>query len=340
MVQPKDCLEINKKNKRKMLLYNYKNFLFEEADGDKKTIQFLISDKLTKIFKHMNSPVSKAILNEINNPKDISFLDCVTDDKDKTDRITFLPVSKVVPGILSPNHFQLDPQYSAKGRQEMSVGKIVNKLFPNVFKPSDVEQFVNDFKAEIGKFFSSFRLVEGDDIRKYYLVDNYESQQGDINQSCMRYKNAQPFLDIYVKNPDKCKLLILMSDKDPNKIKGRALVWFGVRKPTGRNYMDRIYTIHDADKNLYINYAIENGWLYKTRQVMGDASYIDNGKSVHSSVAIQLEPREYKYYPSLDTLSYYTPGTGRLGSNPGNYIPGNPRYCLNSTTGGTQKLDR
>jgi hypothetical protein len=103
--------------------------------------------------------------------------------------------------------------------------------------------------------------------------------------------------------------------------------------------MDRIYTIHDADKKLFIDFAEGNKWLHKAQQVMGDASYIDEGKKVYSSVAIQLKPVEYKFYPSLDTLSYYTPATGRLGSNAGNYT-GHPRYTLNSTTGNANKIDR
>jgi hypothetical protein len=91
---------------------------------------------------------------------------------------------------------------------------------------------------------------------------------------------------------------------------------------------------------LYIDYAIENGWLYKAAQVMNDSSYMENGKKVYSSVAIQIKPIKFDTYPSLDTLSYYTPSTGRLGSNPGNYVPGNPRYHLNSTTGVATKIDR
>ena len=104
--------------------------------------------------------------------------------------------------------------------------------------------------------------------------------------------------------------------------------------------MDRIYTINDADKKLYTNYAIENNWFHKVKQVMHDASYVDNGKTVFSSVAIVLNPRVYKYYPSLDTLPYYTPSTGRLGSNAGNYVTGHPRLSLNSASGGFTKLDR
>ena len=314
-----------------MLVYNYNNFLNEADDKEKKKIPFFLSETLAILLQRIKSPITKAIIDEINNPHEISYLDCDPKDKEKIDKISFLPAAKADSG----------DSWFAKGRQEMSVGRIVNKLFPDRFKNQEVEEFVNGFKAAIAKGHADFRLVQGEDIRKYYLEDNYEMKgKGDINASCMRYQKAQPWLDIFVKNPEKCKLLILMSDKDPTKIKGRALVWMGTRKPVGRTYMDRIYVIYDADEQLFINYAIEHDWLYKAAQVMGDASYMENGKKVYSSVAIALNPITFDHYPSLDTLSYYTPTTGRLGSNQGNPVPGHPRYNLNSADGGSTKIDR
>lgn len=315
-----------------MILYNYNDFLFE-ANG----VVLDISDKLQNILKSIKGPIAEAIFKisvhgDTPGIYDIAFLDYSV-DKDKNDKISFLPANKVGPDMGDP--------FKDKGRQEMSIGRIVNKLFPSKFVDKEIEKFVNDFKAEIAKSFSAFKLVSGEDIRYWYLEDHYENtSQGDMNSSCMKASKSQPFLDIYTNNPEKCKLLILMSDKKPDKIKGRALVWWGTRKPTDRVYMDRIYTINDADKKLYIDHAIKNNWLYKRQQVMHDASYIDDGKTVYSSVAIVLKPAEYKTYPSLDTFPYYTPSTGRLGSNAGNYVPGNPRLQLNSASGGYTKLDR
>ena len=321
-----------------MLIYNYNNFLFE-AEDDKKHF-LVLSPKFKKLLNKINSPISSAILRaetDDSSKYEISFLDYV-EDKDKNDRLTFLPSVK----LFQNPEFLINPEnaWISKTRQEMGIGRIVNKLFPDKFKQTDIEKFVNDYKAEISKSFADFRLVEGEDVRKYYLEDNYENtEQGDINSSCMRYPKAQPWLDIYAKNPEKCKLLILMSDKVQGKIKGRALVWMGTRKPTGKIYLDRIYIIHDKDEKLYIDYAIEHGWLYKAQQVMHDASYIENGKRVYSSVAIQLNPIKFDHYPSMDTLQYYTPTTGRLGSNAGNYVPGHSRYHLDHADGGSSKMD-
>jgi len=294
-----------------------------------------ISDKLRKILRSINDPISNAILDNTiigSTPggSDITYLDCF-DNKDKNDKISFLPANKVGPDMGDP--------FSAKGRQEISVGRIVNRLFPDKFTQPQIEKFVNDFKAELKKALVNLELVKGEEIRYWYLEDHYANKkQGDVNSSCMKGDKAQKFFDIYVKNPEKCNLLVLLNED--NKLMGRALVWVGMRKPTGRVYMDRIYTINDADKKLYIDYAIDHKWLYKAQQVMHNASYIDEGKTFFSSVSIQLDPVDHKLYPSLDTLSYYTPTTGRLASNAGNYIPNHPRIQLNGVNGQPQKVDR
>jgi hypothetical protein len=313
--------------------------------------KLVLSKKFRSLLKDIKSPLSDALIGaeEKESPSSISFLDYI-EDKEKTDTLTFLPVNRFLRNAdwVSGS----SEVWETKQRQEMKVGKIVNTLFPDTFKQTQIEAFVNEFKAQIGKSFSNLRLVEGEEIRYYYLADHYETQnKGSINSSCMRGKAAQKFFDIYCNNPRSnssispntgwCNLLILMSDTDPKKIKGRALVWFNLRKPTGKVYMDRIYTVNDADQKMYIDYAKKQGWLYKRVQGMGDASYIDpDGKAVYSSVAVQLKPVKYDYYPSIDTLPYYTPSTGRLGSNAGNYIQGHPRYVCNSTSGSASKLDK
>ena len=204
-----------------MFIYNYNNFLFE-SDDDKKYF-LVLSPKFKKLLTEIKSSISEAILLlGIDDGKkfDISFLDYL----EEKDKITFLPSNKISQDknlLVSPSDV-----WNSRMRQEMSIGKIVNKLFPDKFKQTEIEQFVNDFKAEINKSFSQFRLVEGEEIRYWYLDDHYENKtQGDMNSSCMKAAKSQPFLDIYTNNPDKCKLLILMSDKEKGKIKGRALVW-------------------------------------------------------------------------------------------------------------------
>jgi hypothetical protein len=324
-----------------MLITNYNNFILEANDN---TYPLILSDKLIKLLSNIKSDIAIEILSDYKNHinHDISFLDCNLDDKDKSDKLSYLPCDRF---LKTP---QMTDVYESRLRQELSIGKIVNKLFPGKFSPAQVELFVNDYKGKITAGFSDFYLAQGEEIRYWYNENNYKAVKGSMGSSCMRYDYAQNFLDIYCKNPEKVKLLVLFSDKSKTKIKGRAIVWNGLKKPIeivgnekieSKILMDRIYTSEDSDQNAYIEYAIKNNWLYKARQVMRDSAYIENGKIMNGTIAITLKPLNLKLYPSVDTLCYYTPSTGRLASYPGFGIPGHPRFILNDTNGGTTKVD-
>ena len=71
-----------------------------------------------------------------------------------------------------------------------------------------------------------------------------------------------------------------------------------------------------------------------------------NGEKKTSMITTRLKPMDYKYYPYVDTLYYYTPETGRASSNPG--IPAlNPdnkrpfkKYQLRRQDGGKEQINR
>jgi hypothetical protein len=56
-------------------------------------------------------------------------------------------------------------------------------------------------------------------------------------------------------------------------------------------------------------------------------------------MAIALTPREYNRYPYMDTMKYYNPDTGRLGSDAGNPVPGKRRLKLEATDGSYGRVD-
>jgi hypothetical protein len=189
---------------------------------------------------------------------------------------------------------------------EYGIGRWARRVYKDVLdepvKDSEIEAFVNYYKSTydgVYKGAEAFELVKGEDIRKWYLVDRYEEENGQLGNSCMRYKRCQPYLDIYVQNPDVCQLLILKSDKDPEKIVGRALVWTLHDGPgvAGRKFMDRVYTIKDSDRLRFLEYAKENEFL----------------TAASHTYKIQLKPdTEYSYYPYMDTFYSYDKRTGIL----------------------------
>lgn len=192
----------------------------------------------------------------------------------------------------------------------MNIGRFINRILTVAgitFTPKQVEDFVNKFKTEFDTIkndvFRKFKLVSGEDIKKYYNENSYEKPaKGSLWNSCMRYNKCGDYLDIYVKNTNQISMLVLF-DKTKDKIKGRALVWKldnPKKDGVGRIFLDRIYVRDDADVYLFIEYAKKNGWLYKLHQnnmpedIYGDEIKLD----------VKLENSDFDYYPYLDTLAY------------------------------------
>lgn len=211
-----------------------------------------------------------------------------------------------------------DP-YRDKRRKTIRVGRFLKRLFPN-HSEQRIESMVNKYKALWKKNYADleFKLVQGEDIRKYYNEDNYVNiKGGNLSKSCMRYRELSKLFDIYVENPDVCKLLILRY-KGEEKIIGRSLVW-KLYKPSGKIYMDRVYTAYDSDANLFYSYAHDHGWLSRH-------------KDSHVEMIVKLQTdKDYgtdRNNPYMDTFARYNPRGNFLGSRSNKHI--NYRYFFNN----------
>lgn len=333
-------------------ILNFSRYMINEAKDTK--CPLYLSKKLSIILnKIISEPVAKKLLSESNNKNgtfDFSYLDVDADSKnvsyfpgDRLDRIDIniesVPLSS-------------DEVWTSKFRQSMGWGKVINRLFPGDFTNMDIDRFYNRYRPEVDineKEKERFKVVFGEDIRYWYLSTRWDGKFG----SCMQGEHAQPFFDIYCKNPEKCGLLIYYSEKKPDRIIGRSLVWNNLLKPSGDTMedknpytlMDRVYFVSENQTQIeaaFHKYAIDHNWIYKR----GD-QFLMNGERKTTSVATRLKPVEYKYYPYVDTMSYYTPATGRAASTPGN--PARdvnnptkvfPRYNLKNQDGGKQIVDR
>ena len=232
------------------------------------------------------------------------------DMTEKNDMLSFIQVNRVKrkyddPGS-HPNPENFDDlkswveyiwQYDNKNslwndqRGEVKVGKFSKKIFKdNNISVTDaaIEKFSNAYKATFDFDFNldqKMDLVSGEDIRKWYLVTNYSEVKGQLGNSCMRHGTSQDFLDIYVKNPEVCNLLIMYSDQSKTKVSGRALIWKDIK---GEFIMDRVYTINDYDVEVFRKYASSKGW--------SDIS--KNWKRT----TIQLISEVYDKYPYMDNF--------------------------------------
>jgi hypothetical protein len=208
-----------------------------------------------------------------------------------------------------------------KSRQEISVGRGIRALLLTTgekFLDKDIEQFVNLYKSTIDKLndkFSFFEVVSGDDIAYWYNANNYFQRSGSLGSSCMA--NAKPsWLEIYTKNPEQCSMVIFKSPENNDKIVGRALLW---TLQDGKKFMDRIYTINDSDVILFKEYAKENGWYSKFHNASTESgkSSAPDGGIEELDLVVNLSQKYYDYYPYLDTLKYFTPGSGILNNTAG-----------------------
>ena len=227
-----------------------------------------------------------------------------------------------------------------KSRNEVGLGRFVNKLFPGKYNSKEVEEFVNSFKASLEKAGEYFELVEGEDIEFWYNSENYKEKSGTLGNSCMAQKRN--LFGIYTQNQDVCKMLIL---KEDDKIIGRALVWklksLNISKDEDPGFfMDRQYTIKESDVQKFRNYAIEKGWSYKSYNNHHSFGTINiNGEDKNVMMTVQVKDKDYNRYPYMDTFRRYDVSNGILYNDDNQDQEYEGQYILEDTGGGYAEVE-
>jgi len=201
------------------------------------------------------------------------------------------------------------------GRQEMKPAKLAKKLLLSGticgrLIEADFEKFSNNVKSYLGIVGDedgdgktlSLRVVNGEDIRKAYLGDNYSKilgSESNLHNSCMRDANRQEYLNIFVDNTKVVSLLI--AEDSDNKILGRALLWVF---DNGDKGMDTIYG-PDIVIQSFKNWASDNDYYLKSRQSCHHHLFdIYNDNILHDDLIrkVSLEKWDYQTYPYMDSL--------------------------------------
>lgn len=206
------------------------------------------------------------------------------------------------------------PVYS-KGRNLIKIGKFVNKVLNNKYSNSEIEKFVNLFKATSPDKREIFDIVSGKDIEYWYDKKRYLRKSGTLWNSCMADKKG--VFDLYTNNPETCKLLIL---KEDDKLLARALLWKinKITLPGGKiesdYFLDRVYSAEDYQVEKIRKYAEKNGWVIRGTNASWDYGEVKyNGRVYHDvKISVKVKPVEYKKYPYLDTLARYDSRKGLL----------------------------
>jgi hypothetical protein len=229
----------------------------------------------------------------------------------------------------------------SRSRNDIKLGRLVNALLPGKYTSKDIEDFTNKFKAKIKKQEEVFEEVTGEDINYWYYADNYEVMSGSLGSSCMARKKG--LFDIYVKNPDVCKLLILVKD---DKLIGRALVWkLDTIKVNNKEletnwFMDRQYTINDSLVEKFRNYAEEKGWITKTRNSHSSFEEVTIGEDYfNAKMTVKVKVENYQKFPYMDTFKRFDPKEGILYNDEDeDNEEYEGHYILNETSGGWHEI--
>ncbi len=252
-------------------------------------------------------------------------------DKNYNNRMSnrnLLDVDKVPIGNVFFNNEISSIVSNKKDRNVIRIGKLINSLFPNKFTSSEIERFVDIIRAKNSNNYE-FKVVSGDEIKEYYNSDNcaeYDYTQpyskGTLGSSCMMdksYSNDKIF-DIYTKNPDVCKMLVMLNK---GELVARALLWkvHCVDRRSGDEFdgelLDRIYYQYHWMITSMMEYAESKGYLIKyhndgytagseNRQVVKD------GVVMSLKMSVPIKKIFYKSFPYIDTFLYFDVKNGLL----------------------------
>lgn len=208
-----------------------------------------------------------------------------------------------------------DKFFSRKvARVRAKPGKLVSRIFSKSYiedniRARDIEFFTNQYTA-IVRDKVDFRLVKGNDIKKYYLGENYDQNcpGGSLRGSCMKDEDRNKFMDFYAKN-DNVSMLVAFSEN--NKVIARAIIWDNVKfYKNGKliddgSLMDRIYFTYDWLESKFKKWGKEEGCYVKYRQSHdAQTQFISpNGDVQDLKVEVPLNLR-FEFYPYMDTISH------------------------------------
>lgn len=240
--------------------------IYEEDDGSYCVIAKLnvlkyidISSNSTSGFNTISYNVIGQSFNNFNTKDDASseFYHYVNFQNDE---LTYFTKAKYTQGLMKLINEGYANEYASNNihshcsnlTRKTSLTKFLIKSFDNVDEKViqahiEYNKMLDVYNPEL------FSIVTGEDIVKYYHVNNYFKNSGDLGSSCMRNDSNQHQIEFYAKNNNVS--LIIMRPEGTDGIIGRALLWTTVG---GTRIMDRIYTSDSKLVSLFHRYAAEN----------------------------------------------------------------------------------
>lgn len=208
--------------------------------------------------------------------------------------ISYLPAGK-------PHIVNDDGTWAREGRQNGRPSKVIRKLFTDLgllmFSEKEFEEFANRYKSQSCSGSYRFDIVSNHQIPDMYCRE-IEHGSGTLNNSCMN--GDVDYLQIY-STIQGLRMLCLFNEG--GELSGRALLW---TLSDGRILMDRVYVVKDHYCEMFLDYAIDNGFIRKVSYQSYDdkTKFTTDGNNpfdMHLSFQYTYDGDEFPY---VDTFTY------------------------------------
>lgn len=313
------------------MIKSYYDFLLESV--------LHTSKELKEILQSIDDVIAKDFVTLIDN--DIKTPYNALNTTDKNDTLSFSPDNQFQRKIGSGQSLEA---LLKDDSNKTSVGRLIQKVLKDNGKNYDSNQvtaFTDKFKAAYLTYFSKdtkvepIRVVEGDEIRKWYLYDTYNDDtllklKGTLGKSCMRYDYCLNYFDIYVQNPDVCKLVIntILDEDGEEKLVSRALLW---KTNESGWYLDRVYFTDASEKILIKDFVTKN---------FGVKLGYDLGTVPKLTVQLTSKTSEYYNYPYMDSFPYYDMSERKLYNFEPKVSDRSRLYEIRNTDGTYNRMDQ
>lgn len=199
-----------------------------------------------------------------------------------------------------------------KGHNPIKIFKFITTVLSKTYDQKTIDTFINKFKL-LQREKVKVDIVEGEQIRYWYNSSNCKTRTYTLGDSCMSSPSKAGFLNIYVENPETCKLAIIT---EGDKLVARALLWKIENSNKGNFewFLDRRYVIDDTYNVELEKWAKESGYAWRTYNKITEDKEVSFGDQTFEDVemTVKVNNRKFHFYPYADTFSIYDPKEGFL----------------------------
>jgi hypothetical protein len=216
-----------------------------------------------------------------------------------------------------------DGKWAREGRQIMKPGKFLSLIARYIeISDTDLMNRAIELISESIKVNNIEDVKISDDPYSIYSTGTTTSSCGTLGKSCMRPEGIhtkQEYLKFY--NYVGAKIVYRLDQN--GKLSCRALLWDDVKELNGSKFgfVDRIYGT-EADMEAIKEWAIENGYGYKRRQVYDDPTIILEGRQI-TKYDYKLKESIFDkllHSPFLDSLYHLSNSGKNISSYKGDLI--------------------